>query len=42
MRTPQWIKNLGRRAGELYVAAELSKRGIPTTGLPANFRMTIC
>ena len=26
MRTPQWIKKLGGHAGELYVAAELSKR----------------
>jgi hypothetical protein len=29
MRTPEWIKKLGGHAGELYVAAELSKRGIP-------------
>ncbi|MCL5959750.1 MAG: hypothetical protein M1358_10645 [Chloroflexi bacterium] len=37
MRTPQWIKKLGGRAGELYVAAELAKRGIPNTLLPENF-----
>ncbi|MCK4327020.1 MAG: hypothetical protein KAW41_00935 [Candidatus Diapherotrites archaeon] len=36
-RTPQWIKNLGGHAGELYVAAELSKRGIPNALLPENF-----
>jgi hypothetical protein len=29
MKTPQWIKKLGGHAGELYVAAELSKRSIP-------------
>ena len=37
MKTPQWIKKLGGYAGELYVAAELSKRGIPTALLPENF-----
>ena len=36
-RTPQWIKKLGGHAGELYVAAELSKRGIPNALLPENF-----
>ncbi len=36
-RTPQWIKNLGGHAGELYVCAELSKRGIPNAQLPQNF-----
>ena len=37
MRTAQWIKKLGGHAGELYVAAELSKRGIPNSLLPENF-----
>jgi hypothetical protein len=37
MRTPQWIRKLGGHAGELYVAAELSKRGIPNALLPENF-----
>ena len=37
MRTAQWIKKLGGHAGELYVAAELSKRGIPNALLPENF-----
>jgi hypothetical protein len=37
MRTEQWIKKLGGHAGELYVAAELSKRGIPNALLPENF-----
>ena len=37
MRTPQWIKKLGGHAGELYVAAELSKRGIANALLPENF-----
>jgi hypothetical protein len=37
MKTPQWIKKLGGHAGELYVAAELSKRGIPNALLPENF-----
>jgi hypothetical protein len=37
LRTPQWIKKLGGHAGELYVAAELSKRGIPNSLLPENF-----
>jgi len=37
MRTPQWIKKLGGHAAELYVAAELSKRGIPNALLPENF-----
>ena len=37
MRTPQWIKKLGGHAGELYVCAEFSKRGIPNALLPENF-----
>jgi hypothetical protein len=37
VRTPQWVKKLGGHAGELYVAAELSKRGIPNSLLPENF-----
>lgn len=37
MRTPQWIKKLGGYAGELYVCAELAKRGIPAVPLPENF-----
>ena len=37
MRTPQWIKKLGGHAGELYVATELSKRGIPNSLLPEIF-----
>lgn len=37
MKTPQWVKKLGGHAGELYVAAELSKRGIPNALLPENF-----
>ena len=37
MRTAQWIKKLGGHAGELYVAAELSKRGILNALLPENF-----
>ena len=37
MKTAQWIKKLGGHAGELYVAAELSKRGIPNALLPENF-----
>jgi|SRR6516162_4644197 len=37
MRTPQWIKKLGGHAGELYVCAELAKRGIPAVPLPENF-----
>lgn len=37
MATPQWIKKLGGHAGELYVAAELSKRGIANSLLPENF-----
>ena len=36
-KTAQWIKKLGGHAGELYVAAELSKRGIPNSLLPENF-----
>jgi hypothetical protein len=36
-RTPQWVKKLSGHAGELYVAAELSKRGIPNALLPENF-----
>ena len=35
--TPQWVKKLGGHAGELYVAAELSKRGVPNALLPENF-----
>jgi hypothetical protein len=37
MRTEQWIKKLGGHAGELFVCAELSKRGIPNALLPENF-----
>jgi hypothetical protein len=37
MATEQWIKKLGGHAGELYVAAELSKRGIVNSLLPENF-----
>lgn len=37
MPTSQWIKKLAGHAGELYVAAELSKRGIPNSLLPENF-----
>ena len=37
MKTQNWIKKLGGHAGELYVAAELSKRGIPNALLPENF-----
>ena len=37
MSTPQWIKKLSGHAGELYVAAELSKRGIANALLPENF-----
>ncbi|WP_128003655.1 hypothetical protein [Piscinibacter defluvii] len=37
MATPQWVKKLGGHAGELYVAAELSKRAIPNALLPENF-----
>jgi len=37
MRTPQWIKKLGGYAGELNVAAELSKRGIAYSLLPEIF-----
>ena len=37
MTTPQWIKRLAGHAGELYVAAELSKRGILNALLPDNF-----
>jgi hypothetical protein len=37
MATPQWVKKLGGHAGELYVAAELSKRGVPNSLLPENF-----
>jgi len=37
MRTPQWVKKLSGHAGELSVAAELSKRGIPNAQLPENF-----
>lgn len=37
MATPHWIKKLGGHAGELYVCAELAKRGIPNALLPENF-----
>jgi hypothetical protein len=37
LKTPQWIKKLGGHAGELFVAAELSKRAIPNALLPENF-----
>jgi hypothetical protein len=37
LTTPQWIKKLGGHAGELFVAAELSKRAIPNALLPENF-----
>jgi hypothetical protein len=37
MATPQWIKKLSGHAGELFVAAELSKRAIPNALLPGNF-----
>ena len=37
MRTPQWVKKLSGHAGELYVAAELSKRCILNSLLPENF-----
>ena len=37
MATPQWIKKLGGHASELYMCAELSKRGIPNALLPENF-----
>jgi hypothetical protein len=37
LRTPNWIKKLGGHAGELYVCAELSKRGVPNALLPENF-----
>ena len=37
MRTPQWIKKLTGTAGEYFVAAELSKRGIINALLPENF-----
>jgi len=37
MGISQWKKKLGGHAGELYVAAELSKRGIPNALLPENF-----
>jgi hypothetical protein len=36
-RSPQWLKKLGGHAGELYMCAELSKRGIPNALLPENF-----
>lgn len=36
-RTPQWVKKLGGHAGELFVSAELAKRGIPNALLPENF-----
>ena len=37
MPTPQWVKKLGGHSGELYVAAELSKRRIANSLLPENF-----
>ena len=37
MSTPQWIKKLSGHAGELFVCAELSKRGVPNALLPENF-----
>jgi hypothetical protein len=37
MKTAQWVKKLGGHAGECYVAAELSKRGIANALLPENF-----
>jgi hypothetical protein len=37
MPTPQWVKKLDGHAGELYIAAELSKRAIPNSLLPENF-----
>jgi hypothetical protein len=37
MRTEQWVKNLSGHAGELFVCAELSKRGILAVLLPRNF-----
>jgi hypothetical protein len=37
MRVAQWIKKLGGHAGELFVCAELSKRGIASALLPDNF-----
>lgn len=37
MKTPQWIKKLSGHSGELFVAAELSKRAIPNALLPENF-----
>jgi hypothetical protein len=37
VRTAQWVKKLGGHAGELFVAVELSQRGIPCTLLPENF-----
>lgn len=37
MATEQWIKKLGGHAGELFVCAELSKRGIINALLPENF-----
>jgi hypothetical protein len=37
MPTPQWIKTLGGYAGELFVCAELSRKGILCALLPKNF-----
>jgi hypothetical protein len=37
MRVPEWIKKLSGKAGEYYVAAEFSKRGILNALLPENF-----
>jgi hypothetical protein len=37
MRTKKWILDLSGRAGEFYVAAELSKRAIPNALLTKNF-----
>jgi hypothetical protein len=36
-KTLPWVKNLGSQAGEMYVSAELSKRGIPNALLRKNF-----
>lgn len=37
MATPHRIKKLGGHGGELFICAELSKRGIPNALLPENF-----
>lgn len=36
LKTPHCVKKLSGHAGELYVAAELSKRAIPNALLPEN------